>query len=277
MQRFNAGKYDVIVVGAGHAGCEAALATARKGHKTLVITLSLDSIALMPCNPSIGGTCKGQLVKEIDALGGQMGINADKTIIQSRMLNTAKGPAVHSLRAQADKFSYHTEMKKTLENEPNIDLVMDEVIDIIHEHKVVKGVATKLGAIYEAKAVILATGVYLNSKIFIGELTINEGPNALAYSKHLTDKLVDLGLNMRRFKTGTPARIHRDSIDFSEMSIQEGDKKITPFSFLTDNIGIKQEPCYLTRTNLKTHEIITSNLDRTAMYSGKADSTGARY
>ena len=277
MQRFNAGKYDVIVVGAGHAGCEAALATARKGHKTLVITLSLDSIALMPCNPSIGGTCKGQLVKEIDALGGQMGINADKTIIQSRMLNTAKGPAVHSLRAQADKFSYHTEMKKTLENEPNIDLVMDEVIDIIHEHKVVKGVATKLGAIYEAKAVILSTGVYLNSKIYIGELTINEGPNSLAYSKHLTEKLVDLGLNMRRFKTGTPARIHRDSIDFSVMDIQEGDSRITPFSFLTDEVNINQEPCYLTRTNLKTHEIINNNLGRTAMYSGKVEGTGARY
>ena len=277
MQRFNAGKYDVIVVGAGHAGCEAALATARKGHKTLVITLSLDSIALMPCNPSIGGTGKGQLVKEIDALGGQMGINADKTIIQSRMLNTAKGPAVHSLRAQADKFSYHTEMKKTLENEPNIDLVMDEVIDIIHEHKVVKGVATKLVAIYEAKAVILSTGVYLNSKIYIGELTINEGPNSLAYSKHLTEKLVDLGLNMRRFKTGTPARIHRDSIDFSVMDIQEGDSRITPFSFLTDEVNINQEPCYLTRTNLKTHEIINNNLGRTAMYSGKVEGTGARY
>ncbi len=277
MQRFNAGKYDVIVVGAGHAGCEAALATARKGHKTLVITLSLDSIALMPCNPSIGGTGKGQLVKEIDALGGQMGINADKTIIQSRMLNTAKGPAVHSLRAQADKFSYHTEMKKTLENEPNIDLVMDEVVDIIHENKVVKGVATKLGAIYEAKAVILSTGVYLNSKIYIGELTINEGPNSLAYSKHLTEKLVDLGLNMRRFKTGTPARIHRDSIDFSVMYIQEGDSRITPFSFLTDEVNINQEPCYLTRTNLKTHEIINDNLGRTAMYSGKVEGTGARY
>lgn len=277
MQRFNAGKYDVIVVGAGHAGCEAALATARKGHKTLVITLSLDSIALMPCNPSIGGTGKGQLVKEIDALGGQMGINADKTIIQSRMLNTAKGPAVHSLRAQADKFSYHTEMKKTLENEPNIDLVMDEVVDIIHENKVVKGVATKLGAIYEAKAVILSTGVYLNSKVYIGELTINEGPNSLAYSKHLTEKLVDLGLNMRRFKTGTPARIHRDSIDFSVMDIQEGDSRITPFSFLTDEVNINQEPCYLTRTNLKTHEIINDNLGRTAMYSGKVEGTGARY
>ena len=277
MKQFEAGKYDVIVVGAGHAGCEAALATARMGHKTLVVTMSLDSIALMPCNPSIGGTGKGQLVKEIDALGGQMGINADKTLIQSRMLNTAKGPAVHSLRGQADKYKYHTEMKKTLEDNPNIDIVMDEVVDILHEGQVVTGVVTKLGCKYEAKAVILATGVYLNSKIFIGELTINEGPNALAYSKHLTERLVDLGLNMRRFKTGTPARIHRDSIDFSQMVIQEGDEKITPFSFMSDDLKIDQVPCYLARTNLDTHKVIMDNINRSAMYGGKIHSTGPRY
>ena len=277
MKNFNAGQYDVIVVGAGHAGCEAALATARMGHKTLMITLTLDSIAMMPCNPNIGGTGKGQLVKEIDALGGQMGINADKTIIQSRMLNTAKGPAVHPLRAQADKFKYHVEMKKTIEDEPNLDVVMDEVIDIIHEENVVKGVVTKLGCEYYAKAVILATGVYLNSKIYMGEVSFMEGPNGLGYAKNLTESLVKLGLNMRRFKTGTPARIHRDSIDFSVMTIQEGDEKITPFSFLTDKLEIDQEPCYLTRTNVGTHEIIMNNLGRSAMYSGKVESTGARY
>ena len=277
MKNFNAGQYDVIVVGAGHAGCEAALATARMGHKTLMITLTLDSIAMMPCNPNIGGTGKGQLVKEIDALGGQMGINADKTIIQSRMLNTAKGPAVHSLRAQADKFKYHVEMKKTIEDEPNLDVVMDEVIDIIHEENVVKGVITKLGCEYYAKAVILATGVYLNSKIYMGEVSFMEGPNGLGYAKNLTESLVKLGLNMRRFKTGTPARIHRDSIDFSVMTIQEGDEKITPFPFLTDKLEIDQEPCYLTRTNVGTHEIIMNNLGRSAMYSGKVESTGARY
>ena len=277
MKNFNAGNYDVIVVGAGHAGCEAALATARMGQKTLMITLTLDSIAMMPCNPNIGGTGKGQLVKEIDALGGQMGINADKTIIQSRMLNTAKGPAVHSLRAQADKFKYHTEMKKTIEDEPNLDVVMDEVIDILHEDNVVTGVVTKLGCEYYAKAVILATGVYLNSKIYMGEVSFMEGPNGLGYAKNLTESLVKLGLQMRRFKTGTPARVHRDSIDFSVMSIQEGDEKITPFSFLTDNLNIDQIPCYLTRTNLETHDIIMNNLGRSAMYSGKVESTGARY
>ena len=242
-----------------------------------MITLSLDSIALLPCNPSIGGTGKGQLVKEIDALGGQMGINIDKTFMQSRMLNTAKGPAVHSLRAQADKSKYHEEMKKTLENEPNIEIVMDEVVDILHEGNVVTGVITKLGCKYTSKAVILATGVYLNSKIYMGEVSFYEGPNALGYSKYLTDKLVDLGLRMRRFKTGTPARIHRDSIDFSVMEVQEGDERVTPFSFLNDSLEKEQDPCYLTRTNLGTHEIIMNNLKRSPMYSGDIDSTGARY
>lgn len=277
MQTYNAGSYDVIVVGAGHAGCEAALATARMGHKTLIITLTLDSIGMMPCNPSIGGTGKGQLVREIDALGGEMGINIDKTFIQSRMLNTAKGPAVHSLRAQADKFKYHTEMKKTLENESNLDIAMDEVVDILHDGKVVTGVVTKLGCAYNAKAVILATGVYLNSLIYIGEGTFKEGPNGLGYAASLTDKLVDLGLNMRRFKTGTPARIHKDSIDFSQMEIQEGDERITPFSFMSENLQIDQAPCYLARTNTDTHKVIMNNIERSAMYSGKVNATGARY
>ncbi|MCR1955053.1 tRNA uridine-5-carboxymethylaminomethyl(34) synthesis enzyme MnmG [Clostridioides mangenotii] len=277
MKRYRAGEYDFVVVGAGHAGCEAALATARMGYKTLLVTMSLDSIALLACNPSIGGTGKGQLVKEIDALGGEMGVNIDKTFIQSRMLNTAKGPAVHSLRTQADKFKYHEEMKKTLENEPNIDLVMDEVIDIISEGNIVKGVVTKLGCEYYAKAVILATGVYLNSKIHIGEVSYNEGPHALGYAKSLTESLDKLGLRMRRFKTGTPARVHRDSIDFSVMQIQEGDEKITPFSFMNDNLEIKQEPCFLTRTTEDTKEVIMNNLNRSAMYSGEIDSTGARY
>lgn len=277
MIKFEAGKYDVIVVGAGHAGCEAALATARMGYKTLIITMSLDSIALMPCNPSIGGTGKGQLVKEIDALGGQMGLNIDKTYIQSRMLNTAKGPAVHSLRAQADKFKYHEEMKKTLEDEPNLDIAMDEVVEILHEGNVVVGVGTKLGCSFKSKAVILATGVYLNSKIYMGEVAFYEGPNALGYAKYLTDSLVELGLRMRRFKTGTPARVHRDSIDFSVMSLQEGDEKVTPFSFMNENIEKKQEPCYLTRTTEETQKVILDNLKRSAMYSGVIESTGPRY
>ncbi|SHH30632.1 tRNA uridine-5-carboxymethylaminomethyl(34) synthesis enzyme MnmG [Tepidibacter thalassicus] len=275
--KFNGGEYDVIVVGAGHAGCEAALASARMGCKTLVITMSLDSIALMPCNPSIGGTGKGHLVREIDALGGEMGINIDKTFIQSRMINTAKGPAVHSLRAQADKYKYHKEMKNTLENQENLDLIMDEVVEVISEGNVVKGVSTKLGANYYCKALILSTGVYLNSKIYIGEVSFYEGPNALGYSKYLTDSLVKLGLRMRRFKTGTPARIHRDSIDFSKMEIQKGDEKIIPFSFMNDELEVRQEPCYLTRTTEKTHKIIMDNIKRSAMYSGEIESVGPRY
>lgn len=275
--KFNAGEYDVIVVGAGHAGCESALASARMGCKTLIVTMSLDSIALMPCNPSIGGTGKGHLVKEIDALGGEMGINIDKTFIQSRMLNTAKGPAVHSLRAQADKYKYHKEMKKTIEDQENLDLIMDEVIELISEGNVVKGVTTKLGSQYFCKSLVLATGVYLKSKIFIGETNFYAGPDGLSFSTDLTDDLVRLGLRMRRFKTGTPARIHRDSIDFSKMEIQEGDENIVPFSFMNDGLELRQEPCYLTRTTEKTKQIIMDNINRSAMYRGDIESTGPRY
>ena len=275
---FKAGTYDVVVVGAGHAGCEAALASARLGMKTLVVTLSLDAIAFLPCNPSIGGTGKGHLVREIDALGGEMGLNTDKTFIQSRMLNTAKGPAVHSLRAQNDKNMYHMEMKKTLENTPNLDIVMDEVIEILHdEDKKITGVLTKLRAMYEAKAVILATGVYLKSKVYIGEVNYSSGPIGLNSADGLTESLEKLGLPLRRFKTGTPARVHADSIDFSKMEVQHGDEKIVPFSFMNDYIGENQVVCYLTRTTPKTHEIILNNLGRSALYRGDMDSKGPRY
>ncbi|MBC2576949.1 tRNA uridine-5-carboxymethylaminomethyl(34) synthesis enzyme MnmG [Peptostreptococcus russellii] len=277
MDRFEAGNYDIIVVGAGHAGCEAALASARMGMKTLMITLSLDSIAALPCNPSIGGTGKGQLVREIDALGGEMGLNIDKTFIQSRMLNTAKGPAVHSLRAQTDKNLYHRVMKETIENQENLDLVMDEVEEILHEGKVVTGVATRLGCIYRSKMTILATGVYLQSTIFIGHDTFKEGPNGMAYAKKLTDSLKDLGLSMRRFKTGTPARVHRDSIDFSVMEPQEGDEKISPFSFMNEDLEKDQITCYLTRTTPDTKKLIQDNITRSAMYSGNIEGTGPRY
>lgn len=277
MDRFEAGNYDIIVVGAGHAGCEAALASARMGMKTLMITLSLDSIAALPCNPSIGGTGKGQLVREIDALGGEMGLNIDKTFIQSRMLNTAKGPAVHSLRAQTDKNLYHRVMKETIENQENLDLVMDEVEEILHEGKVVTGVATRLGCIYRSKMTILATGVYLQSTIFIGHDTFKEGPNGMAYAKKLTDSLKDLGLSMRRFKTGTPARVHRDSIDFSVMEPQEGDEEISPFSFMNEDLEKDQITCYLTRTTPDTKKLIQDNITRSAMYSGNIEGTGPRY
>ena len=277
MERFEAGNYDIIVVGAGHAGCEAALASARMGMKTLMITLSLDSIAALPCNPSVGGTGKGQLVREIDALGGEMGLNIDKTYIQSRMLNTAKGPAVHSLRAQTDKNWYHRVMKETIENQKNLDLVMDEVEEILHEGKTVTGVATRLGRMYRAKMTILATGVYLQSTIFIGHDTFKEGPNGMAYAKKLTDNLKELGLSMRRFKTGTPARVHRDSIDFSVMVPQYGDEKVTPFSFMNEDIEKDQIVCYLTRTTPETKKLIQDNITRSAMYSGNIEGTGPRY
>jgi len=277
LERFNAGTYDVIVVGAGHSGCEAALASARMGMKTLILSINLDSIAMMPCNPSIGGTGKGHLVREIDALGGEMGINIDKSFIQSRMLNTAKGPAVHSLRAQADKRQYHINMKQTLEKEPNIDLKQGEVVELIVEDKKVKGVILKPGAKYYSQAVILATGTYLGGKIFIGHTSFESGPNGLAPSIELTKQLKELGLRMRRFKTGTPARVDKKTLNFNLMEEQPGDEEIVPFSFMNDELVINQESCWLTYTNDETHKIIHDNLHRSAMYSGKIEGTGPRY
>lgn len=271
------GQYDVIVIGAGHAGCEAALAAARLGMKTLMLTMTLDSIALMPCNPNIGGTGKGHLVREIDALGGEMGLNIDKTFIQSRMLNTSKGPAVHSLRAQADKNRYHIEMKKAIENEKNLDLVQGEAAEILIEDKSIKGVIIRTGAKYLAKAVILATGTYLKGRIYIGELNFEGGPNGLFPANYLSNSLEKLGIKLRKFKTGTPARVHRDSLDFNKMIIQEGDNEIVPFSFLNDKIKKDQVPCYLTYTNLETHKIIKENLGRSPMYAGQIEGVGPRY
>lgn len=275
--KFLADKYDIVVVGAGHAGCEAGLASARMGFKTLILSISLDSIAMMACNPSIGGTGKGHLVREIDALGGEMGLNIDKTLIQSKMLNTAKGPAVHSLRAQADKTKYHIEMKKTIEKQTNLDLFQGEVVELIVEKNVVKAVVTRTGAIYETKAIILATGVYLKSKIFIGEVNFDSGPNGMFPSQFLSENLKKLGLNLRRFKTGTPARIDRDSVDFTKMEVQQGDKEIVPFSFLNENISVDQMPCWLTRTTRETKKIIEENINRSALYRGDMDSVGPRY
>lgn len=275
---FNTEKYDIIVVGAGHAGCEAALASARMGKKTLMVTLSLDTIAYMPCNPAIGGTGKSQLVRELDALGGEMGKNIDKTFIQSRTLNASKGPAVQSVRAQADKNNYHIEMKKVMENTPNLDIVMDEVVALMHEDSRVKGVRTKQFCEYSADAVILCTGVFLNGRIYMGEVNFPSGPIGQPNAPYLSDSLLELGLPLRKFKTGTPARVHGDSIDFSKMEIQYGDENIVPFSFMTEKVEqMDQIPCYLTRTTAKTHEIIRENLDRSAVYGGMIESTGPRY
>ena len=292
-------KVDVCVVGAGHAGCEAALACARMGLNTVIFTVSVDSIALMPCNPNIGGSSKGHLVRELDALGGEMGKNIDKTFIQSKMLNISKGPAVHSLRAQADKADYIREMRKTLENQDNLTIKQAEVTDLLTTEDLlhmnenneiepyerdmssikIAGVKIFTGAVYEAKAVILCTGTYLKARCLCGEAITHTGPNGLQAATYLTDSMKSLGIEIRRFKTGTPARMDKRSIDFSKMEPQYGDEKVVPFSFSTnpDDIQIDQVPCYLTYTNEKTHDIIRNNLDRSPIYAGVIEGTGPRY
>ncbi len=272
-------EYDIVVVGAGHAGCEAALACARLGLKTIIFTVSIDSIALMPCNPNIGGSSKGHLVRELDALGGEMGKNIDKTFIQSRMLNTSKGPAVHSLRAQADKQAYSREMRKTLENTDNLTLRQAEVAEIMVESGRIKGVKTFSKAEYYAKAVVLATGTYLNARCIYGDVSNYTGPNGLQAATHLSESLRNNGIELRRFKTGTPARVDKRSLDFSEMQEQKGDEKIVPFSFSTDPASIQKEQvsCWLTYTTQETHDIIRNNLDRSPLFSGAIEGTGPRY
>lgn len=271
--------YDVVIVGAGHAGCEAALASARLGLNTIVFTVSVDSIALMPCNPNIGGTSKGHLVRELDALGGEMGKNIDKTFIQSKMLNKSKGPAVHSLRAQADKQDYTREMRKTLENTENLTIRQAEVAKLLVEDGVIKGVETVSGATYYAKSVVLATGVYLKAKCIYGDVCQYTGPNGLMAANNLTASLIENGIKVRRFKTGTPARVDKRSIDFSKMEEQFGDERVVPFSFSTDPESVQKDQisCWLTYTNEKTHEIIRENINRSPLFSGMIEGTGPRY
>ena len=274
---YDAGKFDIAVIGAGHAGCEAALAAARLGMKTLLFSISLECVANMPCNPHIGGTSKGHLVREIDSLGGEMGKNIDKTLIQLRMLNTSKGPAVHSLRAQADRKKYQAEMKHTLERQENLYIKQAEIVDIEVENKKIKAITTNIGARYEVDSVIVATGTYLKGKIFIGESSWESGPDGVFPANKLSECLKKLGIKIQRFKTGTPARINKNSIDFSKMEIQNGDEDVEPFSFEDKGINVEQEPCWLTYTNEKTHEIIRKNLHRSPLYAGLIEGTGPRY
>ena len=271
--------YDIAVVGAGHAGCEAALAAARLGFRTIIFTVSVDSIALMPCNPNVGGSSKGHLVRELDALGGEMGKNIDKTFIQSKMLNTSKGPAVHSLRAQADKKAYSQSMREVLENTENLTIRQAEVSEILTEEDCVTGLKTFSGALYHCQAVVLCTGTYLKARCIYGDVSNYTGPNGLMAANHLSASLEKIGIELTRFKTGTPARIDGRSIDFSKMVIQPGDERVTPFSFSTDPDSIQKEqvPCWLTYTNEKTHEIIRTNIDRSPLYSGVIHGTGPRY
>lgn len=275
--RYFGGSYDIAVIGAGHAGCEAALSAARLGLKVILCTINLDSIAMMPCNPNIGGTAKGHLVREIDALGGQMGINIDRTYIQSKMLNTSKGPAVHSLRAQADKRRYHEEMKRVIEKQENITLKQAEIIEILTENREVSGIVSKTGAVYKAKAAVLATGTYLKGRIIIGDISYEGGPNGLFPAKELSESLISLGIKLRRFKTGTPARVNGRTIDYSKMDAQFGDEKIVPFSFMSENIGRQQVKCYLAYTNSETHKVIKDNIDRSPLYNGSIEGVGPRY